>query len=59
MVVPLCPPRVNLGATLGWTTYTSAGVVSYGISLCLVFVVPVGIVNAITGVDITLNVLAE
>lgn len=31
----------------------------YGIALCLVFIVPVGIVTAMTGVPISLNVLAE
>lgn len=31
----------------------------YGILLAIVFVVPVGIVAAITGIEVTLNVLAE
>jgi len=43
----------------GWETYTSVGVVFYGIALCLIFVVPIGIITAITGVQVTLNVLAE
>ncbi|KAL3421527.1 OPT oligopeptide transporter [Phlyctema vagabunda] len=43
----------------GWDTYTSVGVVFYGIALCLVFVIPIGIINAITGIEVTLNVLAE
>ncbi|KAL5411448.1 hypothetical protein PMIN04_010238 [Paraphaeosphaeria minitans] len=59
LLVLLASIGVSLGAILGWPTYTSAGVVFYGIALCLVFVVPVGIVNAITGFEITLNVLAE
>ncbi|TQV97800.1 OPT oligopeptide transporter family [Cordyceps javanica] len=42
-----------------WPTYTSVGVVFYGILLCLIFVVPVGIVAAMTGIEVTLNVLAE
>ncbi|KAJ4150568.1 hypothetical protein LMH87_011313 [Akanthomyces muscarius] len=42
-----------------WPTYTSVGTVFYGILLCLVFVVPCGIVYAMTGIEITLNVLAE
>lgn len=42
-----------------WPTYTSVGVVFYGILLCLIFVIPVGIVNAMTGIEVTLNVLAE
>ncbi|KAM3509506.1 hypothetical protein MY11210_006277 [Beauveria gryllotalpidicola] len=42
-----------------WPTYTSVGVIFYGILLCLIFVVPVGIISAMTGIEITLNVLAE
>ncbi|KAJ4299954.1 hypothetical protein N0V90_005202 [Kalmusia sp. IMI 367209] len=59
LLVLLASIGVSLGAILSWPTYTSAGVVFYGILLCLIFVVPVGIVNAITGMEITLNVLAE
>ncbi len=47
-----------LGIAL-WPTYTTPAVVLYGILLCLVFVIPVGIVYAITGIEVTLNVLAE
>ncbi|CAK7274084.1 hypothetical protein SEPCBS57363_005979 [Sporothrix epigloea] len=43
----------------GWQTYTTPGVVFYGILLCIVFVIPIGIVTAISGVEVTLNVLAE
>lgn len=42
-----------------WPTNTNPGVVLYGIALCLVFVVPIGIIAAMTGVLVTLNVLAE
>ena len=43
----------------GWQTFTSVGVVFYGLALCLIFVVPIGIIKAITGMEVTLNVLAE
>ncbi|KAI1382864.1 OPT-domain-containing protein [Hypoxylon trugodes] len=42
-----------------WETYTSPGVVFYGLALCVLFVIPIGIVKAITGIEVTLNVLAE
>ncbi|OAA64789.1 Oligopeptide transporter OPT superfamily [Cordyceps fumosorosea ARSEF 2679] len=42
-----------------YPTHTSVGVVFYGVLLCLIFVVPVGIVYAMTGVEVTLNVLAQ
>ncbi|KAM7215333.1 OPT oligopeptide transporter [Rhypophila decipiens] len=42
-----------------WPTYTNVGVVPYGIALALVFVIPVGVIKAMTGIEVTLNVLAE
>ncbi|KAK2048969.1 OPT oligopeptide transporter [Colletotrichum somersetense] len=42
-----------------WPTYTTPGVIPYGVLLALVFVIPVGIIKAMTGVEVTLNVLAE
>jgi OPT family small oligopeptide transporter len=59
LLVLLASIACALGGILGWPTYTSPGVVFYGIALCLVFIVPIGIINAITGMEITLNVLAE
>lgn len=49
----------GIGGITGWETYTSPAVVFYGLALCAIFVIPVGIVKAITGVEVTLNVLAE
>ncbi|ORY63916.1 OPT oligopeptide transporter protein-domain-containing protein [Pseudomassariella vexata] len=43
----------------GWETYTSPGVVFYGLALCALFVIPIGIIKAMTGIEVTLNVLAE
>lgn len=40
-------------------TYTSIGVVFYGVALSLIFIVPIGIIYAMTGIEVTLNVLAE
>ncbi|KAM7200716.1 OPT oligopeptide transporter [Naviculisporaceae sp. PSN 640] len=42
-----------------WPTYTTVGVVPYGVALALIFVIPVGVIKAMTGVEVTLNVLAE
>ena len=49
----------GIGGIVGWDTETSPGVIFYGLALCLVFVVPVGIIKAMTGIEVTLNVLAE
>ncbi|KXJ86276.1 OPT oligopeptide transporter protein-domain-containing protein [Microdochium bolleyi] len=43
----------------GWDTDTTPGVVFFGLALCVVFVVPTGIIKAMTGVEVILNVLAE
>ncbi|KAI6779433.1 uncharacterized protein J7T54_005247 [Emericellopsis cladophorae] len=42
-----------------WPTNTSVGTVFFGIALALIFVVPIGIIYAMTGVEVSLNVLAE
>lgn len=42
-----------------YPTNTTPAVVFYGIALCLIFVVPIGIIAAMTGFEVTLNVLAE
>ncbi|KAL2268982.1 hypothetical protein VTJ83DRAFT_3828 [Remersonia thermophila] len=42
-----------------WPTSTTPFVVLYGIALCAVFIIPIGIIMAMTGVQVTLNVLAE
>lgn len=42
-----------------WPTQTSPAVVLYGVALALIFVVPLGIIYAMTGFEVTLNVLAE
>lgn len=47
-----------LGIAL-WPTHTTPATVIYGIWLCLIFVIPIGIVSAMTGMEVTLNVLAE
>ncbi|KAL0938315.1 opt oligopeptide transporter [Colletotrichum truncatum] len=43
----------------GWPTYTTPGVVPYGVFLAVIFVIPIGIIKAMTGIEVTLNVLAE
>ena len=42
-----------------WPTFTTVGVVPYGVFLAVVFVIPVGVIKAMTGIEVTLNVLAE
>ncbi|KAG5799823.1 hypothetical protein H9Q69_001131 [Fusarium xylarioides] len=42
-----------------WPTHTTPAVVPFGIILSLIFVVPVGIISATTGIAVPLNVIAE
>ena len=50
---------IGMAGIAVWPTNTTPLVVLYGIALCLLFVVPIGIIAAMTGVQVTLNVLAE
>lgn len=50
---------LGVAGIAGWDTHTTPGVVFYGLALCVVFVIPVGIIKAMTGIEVTLNVLAE
>lgn len=55
----VCAIAMGCAGIAGWQTYTSVAVVFYGIALCLLFVIPIGIIKAVTGIEVTLNVLAE
>ncbi|EKG19829.1 Tetrapeptide transporter OPT1/isp4 [Macrophomina phaseolina MS6] len=50
---------LGVGAVAGWPTYTTVGVVFFGIGLALVFVIPTGIIYASTGLQVEYNYLAE
>lgn len=56
---------VIVAASLGFAgiasqpTYTTLAVVPYGIIMCLIMMIPIGIVKAMTGIELTMNVLAE
>ncbi|GKT89097.1 OPT oligopeptide transporter [Colletotrichum tofieldiae] len=50
---------LGFAGVAAWPTYTTPGVVPYGIFLAVIFVIPIGIIKAMTGVEVTLNVLAE
>ncbi|KAK7990274.1 OPT oligopeptide transporter [Apiospora arundinis] len=49
----------GVAGVAAYPTQTTPGVVFYGLVLCLVFIIPVGIIKSMTGVEVTLNVLAE
>jgi hypothetical protein len=59
LVLLLVAIGCGIGGIAGWETYTTPSVIFYGLLLCIIFVVPIGIIVAITGIEVTLNVLAE
>ena len=50
---------IGMAGIGAFNTFTTPAVVLFGIILCAIFVIPIGLINAITGVQVTLNVLAE
>ncbi|KAJ5197519.1 OPT oligopeptide transporter [Penicillium cf. viridicatum] len=50
---------LGVAAVAGWPTFTSVGVVFFGIFLAVIFVIPTGIIAATTGIEIGFNVLVE
>ena len=50
---------MGLVAVACWPTNTTPAVVFFGVALALVFVVPIGIVMAMTGIELPLHVLSQ
>ncbi|KAI9151893.1 LOW QUALITY PROTEIN: Sexual differentiation process protein isp4 [Paramyrothecium foliicola] len=59
MICLVAASIMGCAAIANWPTYTTVGVVFYGIALCLIFIIPVGIIMAVTGIEVSLNILAE
>lgn len=50
---------VGVAGLAAYPTYTTPAVIIFGIIMALIFVIPLGLIAAITGQTVTLNVLAE
>jgi hypothetical protein len=59
MAVLLIAAGLGFAGIGAYPTHTSPAVVLYGIALAIVFMIPLGVVTAMTGIEVTLNVLAE
>ncbi|PKS13115.1 hypothetical protein jhhlp_000457 [Lomentospora prolificans] len=59
IVILVIATGLGIAGVAAYETDTTPGVVFYGLALALIFVVPVGLLRAMTGIDVTLNVLAE
>ncbi|KAJ7238967.1 OPT-domain-containing protein [Mycena rebaudengoi] len=56
LVLAIAIGAAGVGA---YPTQTTPAVVLYGVFLAIIFVIPIGIIQSITSVQVTLNVLAE
>ncbi|ORX34223.1 OPT oligopeptide transporter protein-domain-containing protein [Kockovaella imperatae] len=59
LIILLVAIATGVAALAHWDTYSSPAIPLYGIALALLFVIPVGMITAITGLQVTMNVLAE
>ncbi|WVQ95348.1 OPT family small oligopeptide transporter [Kwoniella sp. CBS 9459] len=59
LIVLLAAMAFGMAGIGAWQTYTNPAVVLFGIAMALIFIIPVGLVTAITGLQVTMNVLAE
>ncbi|XWX02244.1 hypothetical protein V2A60_010279 [Cordyceps javanica] len=59
LAVLLVSAAVGMMSMAVWPTGTSPAVVVFGIIMCAIFVIPIGIMYSMTGYQVTLNVLAE
>jgi len=58
-IILLCAVAFGVAGLAAYPTNTSPAVAIYGLLLALIFVIPIALINSITGNEITLNVLAE
>ena len=50
---------LGLIAILAFPTHTTVGAEFMGLALCVVFVIPIGIIYSVTNIEVTLNVLVS
>lgn len=59
MVVLVLSLACGVVAISVWDKNTNPAIAFFGLGICVLFVIPVGIIYAVTGIEITLNVFAE
>nr|WVH01952.1 OPT oligopeptide transporter protein [Naematelia aurantialba] len=59
MIVLAVAAALGMAGVGAWPTYTSPAVVVFGVIMALIFIIPVGLIYAVTGIQVTMNVLAE
>jgi hypothetical protein len=59
MIILLAAIGLGLISILNYPTHTTVGALFMGIALAVVFIVPVGVIYAVTNTQVTLNVLSE
>ena len=58
-ILLIIPIVFGIAALKGYPTHASVGALFYGLILPLFFIVPIGIVQAVTGIPVALNILAD
>lgn len=51
-ILNLVAIALGCAAIAAWPTFTSVGVVFFGLALAMVFVIPTGIIKATTGMEV-------
>ncbi len=58
LVLLVLPIALGVAAVVAWPTHASPAALFYGILIPLVFIIPIGIIQAVTGIPVALNILA-
>jgi hypothetical protein len=59
LILLLLSLGLGMAGVWAWPTYSTPAVVIFGIILALIFMIPIGLVKGITGLEVTMNVLAQ
>ncbi len=59
IAVLLASIACGMAGVMAWPTYTTPGVVFFGIGMTIIFIVPIGVIKAMTGVEVNLAILSE
>ncbi|WVW83737.1 OPT family small oligopeptide transporter [Kwoniella bestiolae CBS 10118] len=59
LILLVLPIAFGCGAIAGWPTHAPVAALFYGLILPIVFILPLGIIQAVTGIPVALNILAN
>ncbi|KZV69639.1 OPT superfamily oligopeptide transporter [Peniophora sp. CONT] len=59
LVLLILPIAFGCAAVGGYPTHASVGALFYGLIMPIIFIIPIGIIQAVTGIPVALNILAD